>query len=210
MTEAVPNELLRYRITASSYEEFLEPDDEPDALVTRLPFELRQGNEVVAQAHVLKVRVDAADRYGFSIAEVFDSVDQDLHELYCAIYDEKTGEILEGLAEPCGLQNVLYIDTVKVVANRRGQGLGLKFVDRIRELSADGCAIVALRVHPLTWENPKHPDQIDRDVFTKRFACEGSDAKAKLRAYWSRLGFKQVSDTDFMVFDMSEEPPTLT
>jgi hypothetical protein len=162
----------------------------------------------VAQAHALIVRVSDAAREGVSIAEVFDSVDQDLHELYCAIFDQETDEILETVADPSGLRDVLVVDTVKVVADRRGQKLGLRFVDRIRTLYSRGCAVVVLKAYPLTLERPKHPDLVDRDVFVRPFSCEGDAAKAKLRAYWSQLGFRQVPDTDFMVFDTSETPPS--
>jgi hypothetical protein len=209
MSDSVPLHLVNYRITAESFDEQLDPDEEPSAFVTRLPFELRQGPRVVARVHALLVRVRVAERSGCSISELFDSVDQDLHGLYDAIYDQKTGEIREDLSDSVGNRNVLYVDTVKVVSNRRGQGLGLRMVECLRDIFAEGCAVVALKAYPLSLTHSKNKDKTDDEVFARPFAAGGEEAKAKLRAYWSRLGFKRVDQTDYMVFDMSDEPPLL-
>ncbi len=78
MPEPIPTELLNCRITASSYTDELLPDDEPSSFATHLPFEVRQGDLVVARVHALLLRVWLAEKNGVSPAELFDSVDQDV------------------------------------------------------------------------------------------------------------------------------------
>jgi hypothetical protein len=207
MPEPVPTERLSYRITVSSYSADLPEDDEPSSFATHLPFEVRQGDLLVARVHALLFRMRSAERYGISPAEVFDSVDQDVHELYCAIFDS-TRETLRGdLVEPSDFRDVLYIESVKVVPNRRGQKLGLQAVDHLREVFGGSSAAVTLKAFPLTADHSKYQDAINHEVFSKPFATTGEAAKAKLRTYWSQLGFERVDDTDYMIFDMSDEPP---
>ena len=74
MPEPIPTELLNCRITAPSYTDELLPDDEPSSFATHLPFEVRQGDLVVARVHALLLRVRLAEKNGVSPAELFDSV----------------------------------------------------------------------------------------------------------------------------------------
>ena len=205
----IPTEHLNYRITAARFDQQLDPDEGPASFVTLMAFELRQADLMVAQVHALRINVTLAEEKGYPLAEVFDTVDQDLHELYCAIYDEKTEAIRDDLAEGALGRDVLHIETVKVIPSRRGQRLGLRFVERLRDLFGGGCAVLTLQAFPLSYEHSKHPDKIDREVFSKGFSASGDEAKAKLRAYWSQLGLKRVGQTDYMLFDLSERPPTL-
>ena len=205
MAEPIATELLNYRITASSFSDELAPDDEPSSFATHLPFEVRQGDAVVARVHALLLRVRLAERNGVSPAELFDSVDQELHELYCAIFDEESESIRGDIAEPSDFRDVLYIESVKVIPSRRGKRLALYAVERLRDVFGEGCAVVALKAHPLTLEKSKYQDAINHEVFAKPFDARGDAAKAKLRAYWGQIGFTRVGDTDFMVMDMNDE-----
>jgi hypothetical protein len=205
MAEPIPTELLNYRITASSYSGELVPDDEPSSFVTHLPFDVRQGDLLVARIHALLIRVRLAERNGVSPAELFDSVDQDMHELYCAIYDEEAENIRGDIAEASDFRDVLYIESVKVIPNRRGKKLALHAVERLRDVFGEGCAVVVLKAHPLSLEKSKYQDAINHEVFATLFETRGDAAKAKLRAYWGQIGFARVDDTDFMVLDMSDE-----
>jgi hypothetical protein len=205
MAEPIPTELLNYRITASSYTDELAPDDEPSSFATHLPFEVRQGDVVVARIHALLLRVRLAEKNGVSPAELFDSVDQDVHELYCAIFDQKTENIRGDLADASDFRDVLYIESVKVIPSRRGKRLALHALERLRDVFGEGCAVIALKAHPLTLEKSKYQDAINHEVFATPFDARGDAAKAKLLTYWSQIGFARVDDTDFMVFDMSDE-----
>jgi hypothetical protein len=205
MAEPIPTELLNYRITASSYTDELAPDDEPSSFATHLPFEVRQGDLLVARIHALLLRVRLADDNGVSPAELFDSVDQDLHELYCAIFDQETESIRGDLAGASDFRDVLYIESVKVIPSRRGKKLALYAVERLRDVFGEGCAVIALKAHPLTLEKSKYQDAINHEVFATPFEARGDAARAKLRTYWSQIGFERVGDTDFMVFDMNDE-----
>jgi len=205
MSEPIPTELLNCRITASSYTDELLPDDEPSSFATHLPFEVRQGDLVVARVHALLLRVRLAEKNGVSPAELFDSVDQDVHELYCAIFDQETENIRGDIAEASDFRDVLYIESVKVIPNRRGKKLGLHAVERLCDVFGEGCAVVVLKAHPLTLERSKYQDAINHEVFSAPFEARGDAAKAKLRTYWSQIGFTRVDDTDFMVLDMNDE-----
>ena len=67
MSEPIPTELLNCRITASSYTDELLPDDEPSSFATHLPFEVRQGDLVVARVHALLLRVRLAAHPDFRV-----------------------------------------------------------------------------------------------------------------------------------------------
>ena len=207
MTETFPAEQLSYRLTTTSLSEDLVGAGEPSSFVFHFPFEVREGDMIVARVHALAIRLAEAERVGFTAAEVFDSIDQELHEFYCAIYDQE-GETFRGdLVDPTDLRDVLYIDSVKVIPSRRHKMVGLRAVERIREMLGGGCALLALKALPIDPENPKYSEAIDREVFGHPFPTRGEVAKAKLRDYWSRLGFARVDDTNFLVFDMSEDRP---
>jgi hypothetical protein len=105
---------------------------------------------------------------------------------------------------------LLYVESVKVVPSRRGRNLGLRVVERIRDVFGGGCAAIALRASPITLARAKYADAINHEVFSLPFATTGEDAKTKLRSYWGRLGFERVDETDFMLFDTSEDRPTIT
>jgi hypothetical protein len=210
MTEPFPTEQLNFRLTATSLSQRLALDDDPSAFAFHLPFEVRQGDLLVARIHALLIRVANAERWDFSPAEVFDSIDQDVHELYCAIYDQQRETLRGDLVEPTDFRDVLYIDSVKVIPNRRHQRLALKAVELLRDMFGEGCAVLALRAHPIDPKSPKYQEAFDREVFSQPFEAHGDAAKTKLRDYWSQLGFERVDDTDFMVFDMSDERPKLS
>ena len=133
-------------------------------------------------------------------------VDSETPEMYSALFDHKTGELLEEVAEPSGGSDVLYVRSVRIIASRRGQRLGLRAIHRLRRSFGGGCAVLALKAHPLI-PDPNYVDVMDREVFGVPFPVAGDAAKERLRAYWSTLGFRRVRDTDYMTFDMSEEPP---
>jgi hypothetical protein len=204
------SELPIYRIMASSFEEDLFPGDGPRAFVQRLPFDVWLESRVIAHVHALRVQVELGEASGLSVFELFDSVDQDLHELYGAIYDQDSDEPREDLVDPTGLRDVLYIDALKIVSNERGKRLGLRIVERIRNMSGGGCAAIALNARPLSVDDEKWPDKVDYEVFDRSFLTSGAEAAERLRAYWGQLGFKRVNNTNFMVFDLSEVPPDLS
>ena len=209
MTEPVPTARLNYRITASAFANEVIVGDEPSSFTTHLPFEVRQGDLLIAHVHATLFHVRTAERFGVPPSELFDSVNQEAHELFCAIFDEEAGCIRGDLAEPSDFRDVLYIESVKVIPSRRGRKLALHVLERVRDMFGGGCAVLALKAYPLTLDKSKYQDAINHEVFATPFAAKGDAAKAKLRAYWSQLGFERVDDTDFMVFDMSEEPPAI-
>jgi hypothetical protein len=209
MNQPVPTEHLSYRMTVTSFRDDLDATDEPSSFTTRWPVEVRQGDLLVARAHAILFHVRQAERFGASLAEVFDCIDQDVHELFCTVYDEETGSLRGDLVEASDLRNLLYIESVKVIPSRRGKDLGLRVVERMRDVLGEGCAAIALKAFPMTPDRAKFHDAINHEVFSRPFPTEGDQAKAKLRSYWSRLGFERVGTTDFMLFDTSEEPPVL-
>src|ERR1700722_9669103 len=139
-----------YRILASPFEEDLFPGDGPRAFVQRLPFDVWLESRLVAQVHALRVQVELGEASGLSVFELFDSVDQDLHELYAAIYDQESDELREDLVDPTGLRDLLYIDALKIVSTERGKRLGLRIVERIRNMCGGGRAAIASKVRPLS------------------------------------------------------------
>jgi GNAT superfamily N-acetyltransferase len=209
MSEPVPSEQLSYRLTVSAFTDDLDATDEPSSFTTHWPFEVRQGDLLIARAHAVLFHVRQAERFGASLAEIFDSIDQDVHELFCTVYDEETGALRGDLVEASDLRDLLYIESVKVVPSHRGKKIGLRMVERMRDVLGGGCAAIALKAFPMTAERAKYHDAINHEVFSRPFAVTGEAAKAKLRSYWGRLGFERVGTTDYMLFDPSEDPPIL-
>ena len=145
MTEPVPTALLNYRITASAFANEVIVGDEPSSFATHLPFEVRQGDLLIARVHATLFHVRTAERFDVPPSEVFDSVNQEAHELFCAIFDEEAGCIRGDLAEPSDFRDVLYIESVKVIPSRRGRKLALHIIERVRDMFGGGCAVLALK-----------------------------------------------------------------
>jgi len=141
------------------------------------------------------VRVGRARDEGVSVFEVFDSIDQSLHEFHAALFDPEEDEFKPDLVE-CADPDLLIIDTIELDEDHRGHRLGLLAALRVIETFGAGCGAVALCAAPIRRGLAASSPEL------------GRVAREKLRRHWARLAFELVDTTDVMVLDLAYEHPS--
>jgi hypothetical protein len=185
--------------------ECLEPmdlDDEPYTYVTPLRTNIGHGHDRVGEAQAFLFHIRDAVHDGIDLADLFNSVDDDVHAMFDAVLASATGGI-QGIHS-----DLLFIRDVKVVATHRGAKIGLRAVQRLARSFGGGSAVAVLKAAPVVMVEEALSDW-DKRVFSAPFSAEGDAAKAKLQAYWSEIGFRLVKGTDFMVRDTADGAPPL-
>lgn len=97
--------------------------------------------------------------------------------------------------------NLLILDRLEILPAYRGNFRGLKALKGLIHWLQPGAGIVAMKPFPLQFESsarrrpPDDPDAMMLEAFKGPFVS----ARAKLRRYYAKLGFRLVPKTDFMV-----------
>ena len=142
-----------------------------------------------------------------SLYSAMDSVDDELLAAYATLFppeDEGDEYWSRGVLDIYGIDvapgDLLYIRKVKVEDPHRGKGFGAQALRETMATFAHGPGgLVALTSFPLQWSGytaPDHPLRQQTDWEAKRKADF-----AKLAAYWQKLGFRNVADSDVYVFN---------
>jgi hypothetical protein len=150
-----------------------------------------EGQEVlVATATARLLRQDEAQDHGESLFDVGDGVDQQTHDMWSAVMDVEAEEFIEGIAgEGLTSLDILYIESMQIIATHRRRGLGLQLLRYI--LRYGQCGIAVIEPHPLR----VMPSE-EKRAWLKLMDYTRLPGKTvgiqKLRRYWSQLGFKPV------------------
>ncbi len=136
---------------------------------------------------------------GWTVFDVLDAENGDTAE-FLALFDggDWTEEVTESF-EPFS-SDLLIIDRVEVDQAYRGHGVGLLAVRTAIECFGDGCGIIGIYPFPLQFTRGREPESPDEE----KSLCE---ARAKVAAYWERLGFQRVGATGVWALSTTFEPP---
>lgn len=97
------------------------------------------------------------------------------------------------------LGNVLILDRLEILPQFRGHNLGLIVMRRLIERFRQGAEIVAIKPFPLQLEcEPRDVDRWRNRLRLNELGRNNSQATAKLRRYYRKLGFKHMRGTPFM------------
>jgi len=133
--------------------------------------------------------------------EVFDYLSEESLELYQEIYDgfhlrEEVRAIVDDVLSP----SLLVIETVEVLPQFRGGGLGLAAALKAMHMLGPAAGIVALIAAPL------NPDVSNEGMKMEEFAPDSPLVREKLGRYWKRLGFRRFGCDGLLLRNMENLP----
>lgn len=134
---------------------------------------------------IILIEVLAGNSAGFSTEEIFDD-SSEAYECYRAIFDgsELKRSIRNSFDIGCSGFRIMLMSRMEISERARGHNLGLLAVRQAIELYGQDSFVVC-KPFPLQFENK-------RDT-----GPEFQAAQKKLRAYWSRMGFRRIGKSDF-------------
>lgn len=140
-------------------------------------------------------------------ADAFDHISETA--VYAQLLDEH-GDLSAQACKALGtedsyLGSVLVFDRLELLPEARGQGLGLKVLERLISKFGLGCRIAVMKSFPLQLEieGSSKPDE-----FEQRMALDampgGTDTEVhkRLARYYRRAGFRSVKGTDHLMIKM--------
>lgn len=142
-----------------------------------------------------------------SLFDVFDSAESTVN-YFGDLYESDGGDFKPKVVkaafneDPWWNPNLLILDRLIIYPEHRGRGIGLAALRAMIHRLRTGVGLIAMKPYPLQFE-AKHLEAPDSDE-SKRLGLDGftlsqQKATAKLRKYYSRLGFKPVHGTEYMV-----------
>jgi len=102
------------------------------------------------------------------------------------------------------------LDKIEVLPAYRGRGLGLAAACSFLDTFETGSCLAVGEPYPLQFKEmtPKHAEWCKK-MGVESFVGEENRAVAKLRAYWSRLGFQRIRRSKKYALSLEHRRPTL-
>ncbi|UQA60643.1 hypothetical protein [Polyangium aurulentum] len=163
---------------------------------------------IVGRVDASRVHMGLVTEHGESVVEVFDAHSDDIVEFCEALFDVDTEELKDDISEQTSGADLLLIESIEILPQYRGKGLGLKVLRRLMEFLGGGCALAAIKARPVRYTDPADADW-SRRMQPDLLEASPDAVPQRLREYFSRLGFERVGDTDIMAFDLAYEIPAL-
>jgi len=167
--------VIKYRVEVNRYDESGEP-------------EVRMGHFDVW----LFMIAEYIDSGCGPVFELFDADSREAYDLYHALFDPKTDDWKEELAEdrPLG-HDLIYFQWAEFPPELRRSNTLLAVAERIIHVLGGGCAFAAL----WPWDNP-HPDM--RTLTSEELSAywRGQDENEE---FWGRMSFRRLKGTAVLV-----------
>jgi len=196
----------------------LHPDGEPSDFISEYTGTIRCTDDRsgavrrVGRVRAYRIHAGLAREAGESVFDVCDCHSQEMHDLYCAVFDVNDDDIREAVRQQFdGFDSdVLVVDYVLLAPRWRDLRLGLLAVRKLVDLLGGGCGLVVSFIHPL---NPE-ADQF-RGVpagWIPRHGCKEDEreGRRKLRRYFRRMGFRKIEGTRFDGLSTAQPVPSLS
>lgn len=169
----------------------------------------------VGSFSIIIIDVEAAVNAKEDLFDVFDCSSRtiDYFDLYASDFDFAPN-VIEALGgEDRWTPNMLILERLEILPKYRRRGYGLRVLRWLQFHFSTGCGLVAMKPFPLQFEGGTPEENKDKPEFAKlgldQFRDSFDGALEKLRAHYGRLGFIEVSGTQFMVVDPLRPLPTL-
>jgi hypothetical protein len=172
------------------------------------------GEEQAGSVHAYVVQAERVLEAGASISDVCDDAGDGLEDLCGVVFDED-GELRKEVSDGSRGNDVLFLRHAEVLPDHRKQGLGLAAVLRIIEDFGGGCAIAVMKPFPLQLVGVED-DGADREptrasrkslLGLEGFEPDGPRARKRLEAYWAKLGFTRIDESELFALDLGFERP---
>jgi hypothetical protein len=170
-----------------------------------------ESNVVIGKISASLVQVGRIADAGENLFDVMDGQSREMAEYHAAFFEPDDWEFKEGIRRQ--FPNILSLDLLileraEIEPRFRKRGLGLLAVSRTIDLFGVNCGLVAMKPFPLQFRNYlnsgwRPPDGLQDPSAAFRIA------RRKLRQYWSRVGFKRVSGTDYYALCPVTDRPSL-
>lgn len=167
----------------------------------------------IGTVEVFYIDIDSALDAGVSAFELYDLF-QETIGCFEELYDIKTQNVKKTIfkalewCEPVH-SNVLYINSIQIKPKYRGHNIGLAAIYRTIQQVARGCGLVILKAYPLQFIDPNLSEEPMPVEGIDKFSKDEKVATQKLIDYYSRLGFKSVPKTDYMLLNLEYNGPSL-
>lgn len=157
---------------------------------------------LIGKFAVFYVNVAAAVNEETSLYDVMDTTAA-AFDYFAAIFDPQTEDIATGLDEllnfEFGYGNILILDRLEILPAFRGHRLGLAIMKQLIERFGVGAELVAIKPFPLQGEGrPLEPGAWRDSLELEKLGGDFETSSAKLRQYYSELGFKRLEPTPYM------------
>ena len=174
-------------------------------------------NRYAGRIKAYVVDTDGARRLGYSAIDALDAISS-ATAAFCPLYSRKEA----GGFSPAVMKlldtdfvwsdRMLIIDRVELLPGFRGASFGLVCMRALIMQLGLGCSVAALKAFPLQYEPlPSQPKELMWHKKMQLGVLPASEANstAKLKKYYSRLGFMSVRGTDLMILDLDLELPSI-
>lgn len=124
-------------------------------------------------------------------------------------FSEAVEEVTNGEADGC---NLLILDRLELLPMFRGHNIGLKILRHMMVRFSPGAGLIALKAFPLQLEceSTDAEERIWREQLgLETFVQDEKLSISKLQSYYSKLGFRLLPDSKFMVFATGWPFPSL-
>jgi GNAT superfamily N-acetyltransferase len=154
----------------------------------------------IGSVELLKMDVGHALSHGETPFTLFDLFDDGTAELGDVLIDPETHELRDRIhdKEIFPPDILIFIRNLQVYPSYRGKGLGLLALHSIIRTYCGLSTAFVLKSFPLQF------DEVDAEKYKhlalENFHADKTTAKERLSAYYKKLGFWQIDDTDLYYF----------
>lgn len=196
----------------------LNADREPDNYILDVCGEIICSDETAnatnagtVRAYIIQLGRIINDRA--SLFEACDAHSQTVHDYSCVLFDFKNGRLkpsIEKQFRVIGARDVLILDRVEILPGHRGQGLGLAAACSFLDTFESGCCLAVAEPFPLQFKEmmPEHAEWCAR-MGVDAFVRDQQRATEKLRAYWSKLGFRKIHRSNKFALSLAHNRPSI-
>jgi hypothetical protein len=224
MLDPIPskNDFATYNISVSVNAELNENADWFEPYITSLDIFISQQwsddqqriiSREAGKGEAIILHVGNAMNDGEEIAEACDAHSAEAHEYRSAVLavnNEWRDDVDKQFGGELFEHDVLAFTKLEIKQEHRGQKLGLLSLLRTMNIFSGGCGLTLIKPWPLQYTS-KEFDEIEATGRTSQgWTARKRDLEfAKLRSYWSQLGFERIEATDFYAFPHFKPLPSI-
>lgn len=159
------------------------------------------------------IQVDRIINDGESLFDACDAHSQTVHNYSCVLFDFRSGGLKRAIERQfnlVGAGDILILDKIEVLPAHRGHGLGLAAACSFLDTFENGCCLAVGEPYPMQFkEMTREHTEWCAKMGVDAFVGDEEHATAKLRAYWSRLGFKKIRGSKKFALSLEHSRPNL-
>ena len=121
-----------------------------------------------------------------NLEDICDGYGEEMYEMYSAISDKRTGLVKDKIIEGAGYHNILYIKSIELMPQYRGQGLAGILARLIANVIGIGCIVVLM------------PWPVNGNDGVEQEEKKSAAIAIKLRRSYKKVGFVKVDNSKYM------------